>query len=103
LHEVEAELEFITPCLGNNRDRSRVQRLLKRKRTGQIVLLQTWWRNCLAYGAEAVGRDADLVGQVQADPLADVRVEASISRSIRDAAIGSIASGHGTDEYLATA
>jgi len=67
--EVVARLRFTTPCLGNVR---RPQRdLMLRSSTGNVLFLQGWWRACLSYAANAVGRYQKDVGDVQADPEVD--------------------------------
>ena len=67
--EVEVKLRFTTPCLGNER---RPQRdLMLRSPEGNIIFLQSWWRACLAYGAQALNQHQRDIDDIQADPEVD--------------------------------
>lgn len=64
---VEVKIRFITPCLGNVRERE-CDRMIK-DTEGNVVFMQSWWRGCLKYGAKALNRFFNEVDQVQASPI----------------------------------
>ncbi len=67
--EVEVRIRFTTPCLGNER---RAQRdLMLRSASGRVILLQSWWRACLAFAAQALNQHQRDIESIQADPEVD--------------------------------
>lgn len=64
---VQVKLRFITPCLGNVRERE-CDRMIK-DAEGNVVFMQSWWRGCLKYGAKALNHFFSEVDQVQANPI----------------------------------
>jgi hypothetical protein len=64
---VDVKLRFITPCLGNVRERE-CDRMIKDKE-GNVIFMQSWWHGTLRYGAKALNRFYSEVEQVQASPI----------------------------------
>ena len=70
--EVEVKLRFTTPCLGNERHAQRD--LMLRSGSGHVALLQSWWRACLAFAAQALNQHQRDIESIQADPEVDGNV-----------------------------
>jgi hypothetical protein len=64
---VDVKLRFLTPCLGNVRERE-CDRMIK-DQDGNVIFMQSWWRGCLKYGAKALNHFFSEVDQVQASPI----------------------------------
>ena len=64
---VDVKLRFITPSLGNVRERE-CDRMIKDKE-GNVIYMQSWWHGTLRYGAKALNRFYSEVEQVQVSPI----------------------------------
>lgn len=65
--EVTVRLKFTTPCLGSVRNE--IKDSFLRSPEGGILLLQSWWRAVLAFGANAVNRHHKEINKIHVDPV----------------------------------
>lgn len=73
MQEVTLKLKFVTPCLGNVR-REHGPDLMERDGTGQVVFLESWWREILIWGARALSRHENRVRDVRMHPHVEGQV-----------------------------
>ena len=66
--EVVIRLRFITPCLGNVRNKDAPDAMLK-DTEGRILFLPAWWSPFMAYGAKAFSKHQKLVHKIRWDPV----------------------------------
>ena len=66
--EVVIRLRFITPCLGNVRNKDAPDSMLKDPE-GRILFLPAWWNPFMTYGAKAFAKHQKLIHKIRWDPV----------------------------------
>ena len=69
MKEVEVKLQFITPCLANNRHDTRD--LFDKDKAGNVMMMPSWWKSILEYGASALNKHQDSVKEIRVHPVVD--------------------------------
>ena len=69
MKEVEVKLQFVTPCLANNRydDYDR----FNKDKSGNVIMMPTWWKTILEHGANTLCRHQSEVQNIKVHPIID--------------------------------
>lgn len=72
--EVEMQLQFVTPCLGNVRCEDGIDRMNRMPSLHPIFdppkvrFMPTWWKNCVSFGAKGLAKHQNRVRNIRWDP-----------------------------------
>ena len=69
MREVEVKLQFMTPCLANNRNDDYDR--FNRDAAGNVLLMPSWWTGILEHGAAALCRYQQDVKNIHVNPVVD--------------------------------